>query len=336
MLFIQLFTIADDAGRARAASRLLASLLYPYDEDAASLIDGWLTELAGKGCIRRYEVGGSQYLEITKWLEHQKIDRPSASRLPPYREDETIIREDSRGSDADLVPSTPTKDHGPGPAREGASPAERDRFNEFWKEYPRRDSDEQQERAETEFSKLIGAGVDPAVITFSAKAYCAKVRKQNNYATRYVKVAWRWLGEQDFTGAAPVLVQDSGPFEPAEKDWREAVKRWIINESSWPRWAGNAPGASSCRCPPEAMAAELVCPNTTRRIDPSWYFADNDTPELAANLSFASDHKLKIKLYTVNIDGVERFGAWFMKRFPPGYDEATGEKLPPSGDEAAA
>jgi hypothetical protein len=63
---------------------MLASLLYPYDDDAPSLIEGWLTELEKWGCIRRYEIEGSHYLEVTNWLKHQKIDRPSASRLPPY------------------------------------------------------------------------------------------------------------------------------------------------------------------------------------------------------------------------------------------------------------
>ncbi|MGY3359765.1 hypothetical protein ACVWZK_006428 [Bradyrhizobium sp. GM0.4] len=104
LLFIQLFTIADDAGRARAASRLLASLLYPYDDDAPTLIEGWLDELAQQKQIRRYVVDGSEYLEIVKWLEHQKIDRPSASRLPAFCEGSPEPREDSRGLDADLGP----------------------------------------------------------------------------------------------------------------------------------------------------------------------------------------------------------------------------------------
>ena len=64
LLFIQLWTIVDDAGRARAASRMLASLLYPYDDDAGVRIDGWLDELERMSCIRRYEADGSQYLVI--------------------------------------------------------------------------------------------------------------------------------------------------------------------------------------------------------------------------------------------------------------------------------
>jgi uncharacterized protein YdaU (DUF1376 family) len=213
----------------------------------------------------------------------------------------------------------------------------RDIFLGFWEAYPRRDEAEQQERAETEFAKLVASGVDPAVITFGAKAYCAKIRKQNNYATKFVKVAWRWLGEQDFSGSAPVLVHSDSPVEPTETDWRAIVRRFIVNESTWPRSAGNAPGSRSCRCPAGILAEEGICPNTGLRIDETWWFAEEETPELRANLSHAADHRLNIRLYDITVDGVtKQNGAFFIKRIPPGYDEATGEKLAPSAEEDAA
>jgi len=108
LLFINLFTIADDSGRGRATSRLLASLLYPYDDDAGELIDGWLGELHVVGAIRLYEVNSTRYFDIPKWLEHQKIDKPSASRLPEYSRE---FAKPLEGSSADLGPST--LDRGP-------------------------------------------------------------------------------------------------------------------------------------------------------------------------------------------------------------------------------
>lgn len=96
LLFIQIWTLVDDEGRARATSRMLASLLYPYDDDAKHLIDGWLGELEQSGCIRRYEVDSHHYLDIPKWLNHQKIDRPTPSKLPPFAEGSLITREGSR------------------------------------------------------------------------------------------------------------------------------------------------------------------------------------------------------------------------------------------------
>jgi hypothetical protein len=86
LLFVLLWTLVDDAGRARASSRFLASRLYPYDDDAQKKIGGWLEELELGGHVRLYEVDGDQYLDIPKWLKHQKIDHPSLSRLPEFRE----------------------------------------------------------------------------------------------------------------------------------------------------------------------------------------------------------------------------------------------------------
>jgi hypothetical protein len=99
LLFIQLWTICDDSGRTRAASRMLASLLYPYDDDAPGRIDDWLDELEREKCIHRYTADGSSYLVVCNWLKQQKIDKPTPSKLPAPPEDSREIaspREDSR------------------------------------------------------------------------------------------------------------------------------------------------------------------------------------------------------------------------------------------------
>ncbi len=56
---------------------MLASILFPYDTDAGEHIEGWLSELECEECIVRYRVGGTTYIEILNWAEHQKIDKPS-------------------------------------------------------------------------------------------------------------------------------------------------------------------------------------------------------------------------------------------------------------------
>ena len=100
LAFILLWTLADDSGRLRGNSRMLASLLFPYDEDAGALMDGWLAELEREGCIERYAVEGSTFISIAKWLSHQKIDKPSASKLPAKPDPSRILanpRERSSG-----------------------------------------------------------------------------------------------------------------------------------------------------------------------------------------------------------------------------------------------
>lgn len=86
LCFVLLWTLADDAGRARGGSRLLASLLYPYDDDAVDHMETWLSDLAGIGAIRRYVIDGEEYLDIPGWLKHQKIDKPSAAKYPEFVE----------------------------------------------------------------------------------------------------------------------------------------------------------------------------------------------------------------------------------------------------------
>lgn len=91
LCFVLLWTICDDAGRTRASSRMLASLLYPYDDDAGKRIDGWLLELERENCVARYEVDGNTYLEVRNWLNHQRIDRPSASKIPAFDESSRVL-----------------------------------------------------------------------------------------------------------------------------------------------------------------------------------------------------------------------------------------------------
>lgn len=114
LCFVLMWTQADDSGRLRGSSRMLASLLFPYDDDAPSLMDIWMGELERVGCIRRYLVDDKHYVDIPKWLEHQKIDRPSASRFPAFDETSRALVEPS------------SSDQGPGSkdqGGEGSTPA---------------------------------------------------------------------------------------------------------------------------------------------------------------------------------------------------------------------
>lgn len=96
LCFIQLWTIADDYGRLRGNPRMLAGLLFPYDDDATGLIDGWLGELEREGCIFPYQCGRASYIQIIGWAEHQKIDKPTKSKIPAPPEDFGSPRESSR------------------------------------------------------------------------------------------------------------------------------------------------------------------------------------------------------------------------------------------------
>lgn len=118
LCFILLWTLSDDSGRLRGSSRMLASLLFPYDDDAPALMPGWLAELDREDCVRMYQTGGSTYIEVANWLSHQKIDKPSPSKFPPFDESSRILANPREGSSEDQGPRT--KDQGPG-TKEGSA-----------------------------------------------------------------------------------------------------------------------------------------------------------------------------------------------------------------------
>ncbi len=70
---------------------MLASLLFPYDDDAPSLLPAWLEELASQDVMQMYMVAGSSYIQIKKWSAHQRIDKPSESKIPEFLESSRIL-----------------------------------------------------------------------------------------------------------------------------------------------------------------------------------------------------------------------------------------------------
>jgi hypothetical protein len=191
LLFIQLWTIVDDEGRSRAASRMLASLLYPYDDDAPKLMSKWLAELEHGGCIRRYEVDGSQYLEIINWLKHQKIDKPSKSRLPPFVEGSESPREPSRTLATDLGPRSMDQDLGEDQVSRAvalASDWPPDWFEKFWSQYPKR---VEKKKTQTILDRLRrGGGLPWATLNAGVMRYAAECTGKD---PQFVKQPPTWL-----------------------------------------------------------------------------------------------------------------------------------------------
>lgn len=93
LLFVGLWSFADDSGNFRGHSRKIANALFAYDEDAVRCIDAWLDELVSEGMIYFYEVDGDLYGAIRKWSAHQKIDKPGKPRVPDSRDRRELSRD---------------------------------------------------------------------------------------------------------------------------------------------------------------------------------------------------------------------------------------------------
>ncbi|MGK4579626.1 hypothetical protein [Kitasatospora sp. HPMI-4] len=86
--FFGLLTQADDQGRHRDNAAIIAGLLWPLrSEHTAVHVEDDLQQLANAGLICRYTgCDGRRYLHVVTWFDHQKIDKPSQSRLPSCRQ----------------------------------------------------------------------------------------------------------------------------------------------------------------------------------------------------------------------------------------------------------
>lgn len=84
LTFFGLLTLADDTGRFRDHPAIIAGRLWALRaEHTPAHVAHDLEELAAAGVICRYTgCDGRSYLHIVTWQRHQKIDRPSASRVP--------------------------------------------------------------------------------------------------------------------------------------------------------------------------------------------------------------------------------------------------------------
>ena len=151
---------------------MLASLLFPYDDDAPMLMDSWLKELEGEKCVVRYQADGQSYLEVCNWLNHQKIDKPSQSKFPSFES----VRESSR-----ILANPPRRKGREGKGKEGngsVTPAEAvatipddeelTAEQKVWNAYV------------TAYANRYGVGpVDNAKVRSQIKSFCTRVSQDD-------------------------------------------------------------------------------------------------------------------------------------------------------------
>ena len=84
LTFIATTNHADDFGRHRDNAAILAGLIWPLRAAHTAVhVEDDLQQLENAGAICRYTgCDGRRYLHYPTWFNHQKIDKPSASRLP--------------------------------------------------------------------------------------------------------------------------------------------------------------------------------------------------------------------------------------------------------------
>ena len=79
LIYVALWNEADDTGKLRANHRYLKGALFPYDDFD---ITPHLDSLKAHGKLSEYSVRTQTYAVINNFTKHQRINRPSPSKLP--------------------------------------------------------------------------------------------------------------------------------------------------------------------------------------------------------------------------------------------------------------
>ncbi|MEV6382018.1 hypothetical protein AB0M31_21720 [Streptomyces sp. NPDC051773] len=107
--FLGLLTQADDQGRHRDHAAIIAGQLWVLrPEHTPSDVETDLAQLDDAGLICRYTgPGNKRYLHIVTWHRHQKINRPSKSRLPACPHHDSSV-DTAAGASAGFTVPAPT------------------------------------------------------------------------------------------------------------------------------------------------------------------------------------------------------------------------------------
>lgn len=86
LMFIGLWSFCDDHGIHPLSLRRIKMEIFPADDVGSSSIRRGLVELSKNGLIRTYVADNTEYLQITGWTKHQRIDRPTYKYPEPTQE----------------------------------------------------------------------------------------------------------------------------------------------------------------------------------------------------------------------------------------------------------
>ena len=138
LTYAGLWGTSDDYGVTKGNAAWLKSQIFPYDEDLKiTKFTEWLSELEGLRRIIPFTKDGEKYYYIPKFIEHQKVDKPSKNRnpLPPEDIESRVSREtvasDSRESSDETETETEFKQ------KQKQTPCSNG-FEAFWQAYPRK------------------------------------------------------------------------------------------------------------------------------------------------------------------------------------------------------
>lgn len=181
---------SDDEGYFRAHPGLIKAAVFPLREPSMN-IHGMLTELSNVGYIRLFEgADGKQYGQIINFTKHQRINRPSESKI---RELEKFTEHSVKHHGG----LTPGKEQGTGkgstsdPSGSSRYPEE---FELAWKQYPKRNGSNPKAKAYKAWCARLKEGHSVQEMAEGAKRYAEWAKTENKIGTGFVQQGATFFG----------------------------------------------------------------------------------------------------------------------------------------------
>ena len=86
LLFLGLWTFADDFGVQPLRPRTIRMQVFPGDTIDGDAVRAMIEELAARGLVRRYSVDGQDYIAIVDWDRLQRVGKRAKRRFPDISE----------------------------------------------------------------------------------------------------------------------------------------------------------------------------------------------------------------------------------------------------------
>ena len=83
LLFIGMWNFCDDGGNHPASAKTLKAEVFPSDDITACEVQALIDELLNQDLLIEYQAGSKNYLHVTGWARHQRIEKPNFRHPSP-------------------------------------------------------------------------------------------------------------------------------------------------------------------------------------------------------------------------------------------------------------
>ena len=255
LLFIGMFSLADDEGRGIASPKYLKAQIFRYDDISIEQIDEGIGHIEQTMSVKVYQAEGKWYYQLLHWKEWQTISRPTPSRIPAIQNNSLnthgVLNESSLNTHGVLnEDSIPKEKNRKEENRKETNISlfsastetekrerEEERENEEKKSTKRKEEKEREEVKEKKDSCHLSN--DDVVVVFdgdSDKRIPSSLDKVIDYA-RSLGITTRTTSEAffDFFSSNGWKVSGKAPM----KDWKAAFRNWVRNEKKYSRQTRN-------------------------------------------------------------------------------------------------